>query len=125
MILILAACTGGFGAVLRFLVDGAIARRHTYRFPLGTVVINVTGALLLGIVTGLALRFSGLEDVRTIVGGGLLGGYTTFSTASVEGVRIAMQDGQRATVAAAVHAGGMLAAGICAGALGLWLVSLG
>ena len=115
------ALAGGLGAVLRFVVDGLIARRRHRRVPLGTAVINVTGSFLLGLLTSLALDHVGLSEVKSVVGTGLLGGYTTFSTASVEAVTLSMTDGPRAVTLAATHAGGMLVISMTAAALGLWL----
>ncbi len=118
---LLVAVAGGFGAMLRFVVDGAVARHNRLRLPLGTVVINVTGSLLLGLLTGLALQHSGFDEVKRVLGTGLLGGYTTFSTASVEGVRLAMADGPRAVAVAFAHAAGMLIVSLAAAGLGIWL----
>ena len=70
------ALLGGAGALARFAVDGIVAERAPGEFPLGTFVVNVTGALLLGLATGLALR----GDASLIVATGVLGSYTTFST---------------------------------------------
>ena len=114
---LLIALAGGFGALTRFGVDSAIARRNRSGFPLGTVVINVTGAFALGLVAGWLLT-GPLGTVGTIVGTGFLGGYTTFSTASVEGARL-LRAGRGWS--ALTHAGGMLLAGLLAAALGLWL----
>ena len=50
--------------------------------PLGTLVINVTGSFLLGLLTALTVGHAGLADLQTVLGVGLLGGYTTFSAAS-------------------------------------------
>ncbi len=87
--LIMIAVAGGVGAALRFLVDLAIQRRLADRsaLPWGTMVINLSGSLLLGLITGYV---SGHVDQAwaTVAGVGLLGGYTTFSTASVETVRL-------------------------------------
>ncbi len=67
---------GGVGAVARFLVDGFVTRRAGPRFPFGILVVNLSGALALGVLTGAALR----GDAYLLFGGGLLGAYTTFST---------------------------------------------
>lgn len=67
---------GGAGAVLRFVIDGAVSARVSRPFPYGTLVVNLTGALLLGLVTGLALSKTG----SLLIGTAALGGYTTFST---------------------------------------------
>jgi fluoride exporter len=123
--MILIAFAGGLGALLRFLVDGwvnARARALAPRLgaPLGTVLINVTGSLLLGIVVGWWVFRTGDNTWKLAVGTGLLGGYTTFSTASVEAARLILA-GRGLT--AALHAGGMLVASLGAAALGLWLTS--
>ena len=47
---------GGIGSVLRFLVDGAVARRMAKSFPFGTLAVNISGAALLGFLGGLALN---------------------------------------------------------------------
>lgn len=67
---------GGVGAAARFLLDGAVSRKLGRRFPFGILVVNVSGAFLLGLVVGVALD----GDAYRLVGTGLLGAYTTFST---------------------------------------------
>ncbi|WP_188668997.1 fluoride efflux transporter FluC [Tersicoccus solisilvae] len=112
------AASGGVGAALRFVVDGLVRARTRGTFPWATVFINVTGSLLLGVVTGLAAAH-GLDRAWVLVlGGGLLGGYTTFSTASVETVRLAQG---RRRLAALANAAGTAVVTVAAAALGLWL----
>lgn len=108
------AVAGGIGAGLRYAVDALVMHRRTGRFPLGILIVNVSGSFLLGGVTGLGTAVLG--DVATILGVGLLGGYTTFSTVSVETVLLA-QRGTRA--AAAGNLLGTLALSLAAAALGL------
>jgi fluoride exporter len=115
------ALAGGIGAALRFVVDSLVARRARRTVPLGTLVINVSGSFLLGLLTALALDHAGLADLKIVLGTGLLGGYTTFSTASVEAVNLSLADGPRSLALAAGHAGGMLATSMAAAGLGLWL----
>ena len=88
MIAALAVALGGaVGAVLRFLVDRGITARWAPTFPAATLLINVTGSFVLGVVTGLSAV---LGPVWTLaLGTGLCGGYTTFSTAMVDAVRLA------------------------------------
>ena len=70
------ALLGAAGAGLRFVVDSLIERRASGAFPLGTFAINVTGAFALGLLGG-----SGVGGATLfVVGTGLLGSYTTFST---------------------------------------------
>ena len=119
MIGVLLTLAGGLGAATRFVVDGVVARHNRWPLPLGTVVINISGSLLLGVVTGLAMRHTGLTDLKLVAGSGFLGGYTTFSTASVEAVRLAT--GSRPVVEAVLHAVGMALLGLAGAGLGLWL----
>jgi CrcB protein len=91
MIVVLTLLAGATGAVTRFLLDSSIKRRWESPFPWATVIINVTGSLLLGILAGLVL-FGGQPTAwQTVVGTGFCGGYTTFSTASFETVRLVQQ----------------------------------
>jgi CrcB protein len=80
---------GGLGAVGRFLVDGAVAARAGDRFPWGTLAVNLSGALVLGVLVGAAVD----GDALRLAGTGLLGAYTTFSTWMFESHRLA-EDGE-------------------------------
>ena len=112
------AAAGCIGAVARFVVDGVVRSRFGRGFPLGTVIVNVLGSLLLGIVTGLVL-FHHQPSLWTTIGGtGFCGGYTTFSTASFETVRL-MQE--RKYPLALLNGGGSFVLTLAAGALGLVL----
>ena len=119
MIPLLVGLAGGLGAAARFSLDSWITSRWRAPLPVGTVIINVTGSLLLGLLTGWALRTSGAE-VLAVLGTGFLGGYTTFSTASVEAARLA-RSGRG--LGAVVHAIAMVLLGLGAALLGLWLTS--
>lgn len=108
MISVLVALGGGLGAVARFAVDGALAERNRSGFPLGTAAVNLTGSFLIGLLLVWVAGYEGTaiaEPVYAALGTGFLGGYTTFSTASVEGVRL-MSEGH--WVAGFGHALGML-----------------
>lgn len=91
MIFVLVCFGGAAGAVTRFVVDGAVRSRARGTFPWATVLINVTGSLLLGVLTGVTLYHSTGTDAKLIVGTGFCGGYTTFSTAMFESVRLLQQ----------------------------------
>jgi fluoride exporter len=80
---------GGVGAVARFAVDGSVAARVASEFPLGTLVVNLTGAFALGILVGAALD----ADAYRVAGTGVIGGYTTFSTWAFESQRLG-EDGE-------------------------------
>lgn len=95
---VLAAAAGGAGAALRFLVDGAIKARIRSPFPWGTAVINVSGSFALGLLVAASASYD-QPQLAIVLGTGLLGGYTTFSTASVETVRLALDHRYRAALA--------------------------
>lgn len=82
------AVAGGVGAACRFLVDGYVSSKARTSLPTGTFLINVTGAFLLAVLTGAVSDHYAPEGLQQILGTGLLGGYTTFSTASVATVRL-------------------------------------
>jgi CrcB protein len=112
---------GSAGAVTRFVVDGAVQSRAAGRLPVGTVTVNVTGSLLLGVLTGLVLFHGTSSTLATVAGTGFCGGYTTFSAASFETVRLVQQ---RAFGAALVTTGVTVLGTLGAGAAGLALASL-
>jgi fluoride exporter len=116
VILVLAALAGGLGAAARFVLDSLLRAWLPTPYPSGTAVINVSGSLLLGLVTGLAAGGLLPEDLQVVLGTGLLGGYTTFSTASVETVRLARAGRHRAAL---WHSLGMLVTCTASAALGL------
>jgi CrcB protein len=122
LLVVAVGLAGGVGAVARFVLDGVLRARVRVAFPLGTTVINVTGSFLLGLVTGLALAHGLPPEWRAVLGTGFLGGYTTFSTASYETVRLAQQRRYRAALLNGV---GMLVLALAAAGLGLWLGQLG
>ena len=116
VIVALLVVAGGVGASSRFVVDGLVKSRLGDAFPSATMIINVSGSLLLGILTGLVLHQGASEDLRAVLGTGFCGGYTTFSTASFETVRLA-QRGSSLTALTYAIATYALAAG--AAAIGL------
>ncbi|MGH3771978.1 MAG: fluoride efflux transporter CrcB [Pseudonocardiaceae bacterium] len=102
---------GGAGSVLRFVVDGAVASRTGSAFPYGTMVVNLSGAVLLGLITGLAPS----HDDALLAGTAAVGSYTTFSTWMFETQRLG-EDRQTRYLAANVVVS--LVAGLAAAALG-------
>jgi CrcB protein len=111
---------GGATAVARFLVDGAVSARLAMRFggfPVGTLAVNLSGALVLGVLAGAALSGS----AYTIVAGGGVGSYTTFSTWMLESQR-AGEDGDARVLWANIVVS--LLAGLGAVALGNWIGGL-
>ncbi|WP_336723714.1 CrcB family protein [Cellulosimicrobium cellulans] len=114
--LALVALAGGLGAASRFLLDTLVARHNRWSTPLGTVAVNVTACFLLGLLTGWGVTHPGYGDAAAVLGVGFLGGYSTFSTASVEGARLLLAG--RGAVALA-HALGMLVVCLAAAAAGI------
>jgi len=112
----LVAVLGGAGAIGRFLLDASISARAGRQFPLGTLAVNASGALLLGLLTGLAAR----GTLETLAGAATLGSYTTFSTWMLETHRLS-EDGELRR--AAVNIAASLALGVAAAALGRVIAS--
>jgi CrcB protein len=80
---------GALGAVLRYLADGAVEDRVSGAFPWGTLSVNVSGSFVLGLITALVWYHGLAGQDRTALGVGFCGGFTTWSTASWESVRLA------------------------------------
>jgi CrcB protein len=83
------AAVGGLGAIGRFLLDSAISARAGRDFPYGTFTVNIAGALVLGLLTGLAIE----GELLVIAGTATIGSFTTFSTWMFETHRLA-EDGE-------------------------------
>lgn len=75
---------GGCGSVLRFLLSAVISRNVSGDFPVGTLLINIAGSLLLGALTGMFARDAVSPAWRFFLTVGFCGGFTTFSTFSLE-----------------------------------------
>lgn len=108
------ALGAGCGAVMRFLLDGAVTRATSSSLPLGTMAVNLTGSLALGIIDGAALP----RDVAFIFGTGVVGAYTTFSTWIFETQRLAEE---RQVARAGQNVWLSVALGVATGAAGLWI----
>jgi len=140
LLLLLTSLGGGLGAVCRFVLDGVIrtglrprgsgpaprvpdrrARGFPEPVPWPTITVNVSGSLALGVLMGLSAAAALPTGWSVVVGTGFLGGYTTFSTASVEAVGL-LRAGR--WTAAAATAGGVLLVGTAAAGLGLWAGAL-
>ena len=112
---------GGIGAAMRFVVDGLIRGRLRTVFPFGTAVINVSGSFALGVLTGLLLSTVLSQSWELVLGTGIMGGYTTFSTASIETMRL-VQD--REYTMALTNGVAIIAVTVLAGLAGLWMGSV-
>ncbi len=102
---------GGAGSVLRFLVDGMVSSRTGRRFPYGTLVVNISGAVVLGLLTGLALT----GDAALLAGTAAVGSYTTFSTWMLESQRLTEE---RQVRSASLNIVVSLVLGVAAAAIG-------
>jgi CrcB protein len=90
----LAVAVGGFmGAPSRYLLDRAINGRFESDLPWGTFFINISGAFVLGLITGLALSHHLAPAGKALLGTGFCGAYTTFSTFTFETLRL-VEDGE-------------------------------
>jgi CrcB protein len=109
-VLLAVGALGGAGAIARLLLDGAVAERAGSPFPWGTLAVNLSGSFALGLVAGAALHG---DDYR-LLGTGLLGAFTTFSTWMFESHRLG-EDGRLRLGALNV------VASLVAGVVAVWL----
>jgi CrcB protein len=86
---------GGLGAVSRFILDGLVSARLGRELPSGTLAVNLSGTLALGVLVGAAAP----DEATRLVGTGLIGGYTTFSAWVLEAHRLG-EDGRRTSALA-------------------------
>lgn len=105
---------GGVGAVARFVVDRAVSRRVGRPFPFGTLAVNLSGALLLGFISALALP----PHLALLAGTAFVGSYTTFSTWMLETQRLGEERQLWPAVANIVVS---VVLGLAAAGLGNWL----
>ncbi|MER7583707.1 fluoride efflux transporter CrcB [Kitasatospora sp. NPDC097691] len=108
------------GAPLRYLTDRAVQSRHDSVFPWGTFTVNVVGCLILGTVTGAVAAGAASSRVQLLLGTGLCGALTTYSTFSYETLRLAGTGAGRYALA---NVAGSVAAGLAAVYAGAELAS--
>lgn len=121
MIALWIAVFGGLGAVSRFVVDGTIRTVLGRKFPWGTLIINVIGSFILGLLTGLVLHNEASGNLLLIIGTGFCGGFTTFSTAMFEAVRLIEERRHKALI---LQIFGTAILSLSAAAVGLWLTQV-
>jgi fluoride exporter len=109
------------GAACRYLLDQVVQHQHDQTFPWGTFVINISGSLLLGVITGLSIHHGLPKVPTTVIGVGFAGGYTTWSTYIWESIALAETG---ALLAASANLIGSLVVGFAAAAAGLGLALL-
>jgi fluoride exporter len=118
---VLVGLAGAVGAPLRYVVDTLVSGRVEGAFPYGTLVVNISGSFALGLLSGLAM-YHGLPGTpKLIVGTGLVGAYTTFSTFSFETVAL-LEEGE--TRLAARNVAFSAVVGAAAAGAGLALAAL-
>ncbi|WP_127473721.1 fluoride efflux transporter FluC [Microbacterium sulfonylureivorans] len=119
LLLLVVALAGGAGAGLRYIIDRLIGTRGPGSFPLGILVVNVTGSFALGLLTGLGAVVA--PEAAVVLGTGLLGGYTTFSAVSVDTVLLAERRRWRDAAANLIGTLALAVAAAAAGVgIGLW-----
>jgi CrcB protein len=117
MAALLIGLAGAIGTMLRYAITLGLGRMTGAAFPFGTLIVNLAGSFLLGIV---AQAFAGATiagvDARLVLGVGLLGGFTTYSSFNLEVIRLFEQG---AAVRAAVYLLGTVLGCLAAGVLGI------
>lgn len=113
---LLVGVMGALGSLARYGVSGAVQRRWQTTFPIGTLVVNLTGAFGAGLLLGIATGRSVPDLALVAAGVGFLGGYSTFSTWMVETV-LAAESGGRSGVRRAVQ---NLAVPMASGVVAVW-----
>jgi len=120
MTLLGVAIAGLVGAPARYVLDAVISQRTRGVFPWGTLVVNVSGSLVLGFLSGLALYHGFPTTAKTVLGTGFLVAYTTFSTFAYETLAVGREESR---VAALAYVTGSVVAGVAAAAAGLALAA--
>jgi CrcB protein len=118
---IVIAVAGGLGAAVRMLFDGAYKAWSPRSTPWSTLLINVSGSLVLGVLTGLAGANMLPEGWHLVLGTGFLGGYTTFSTASFETISLIEERRWGSSLLSGL---GTLVLATAAAGFGLWVGGL-
>lgn len=111
---------GGAGALTRSALNAAVMRRWSGKFPMGTLVLNVSGSFFLGLVVGYAAANTSpeVQDFAAIVGTGFIGAYTTFSTEEWQSLMLLKQEGPKMEALNLIVSLGL---SLAVAAVGLWL----
>ncbi|MEO7374418.1 MAG: CrcB family protein [Terrimesophilobacter sp.] len=116
----LMALAGGVGAALRLLLNASVHRRIASTYPVAMSVINVSGSFVLGLIVGFAGGRMLPGSWSIVIGVGLVGGFTAFSTTSFQTLRLLQE---RRAWLAVLNSFAMLAVAVFVAAVGLWLGS--
>jgi CrcB protein len=120
MILLMVALGGALGSALRYVVASTIQSAAWGGYPWGIFIVNITGGLAMGVIVELAaLKISMSPEMRAFLTTGILGGYTTFSTFSLDSVLLIERG---AYASAAVYIIGSAALSILAVFAGTWAI---
>lgn len=121
-VVLMVALGGALGSLARYFVAGAVQPAWWPGFPFGIFVVNITGGLVMGLIAGLAaLKLNLTPEMRAFLTTGILGGYTTFSTFSLDSAML-MERG--AYVQAGAYVVGSVVLSILALFGGLWLMRI-
>jgi fluoride exporter len=94
---------GAIGTLARYMISG-LDYKHPYgAFPISTLIVNLSGSLIIGLLWGMSDRFFTSPNMRLFIFIGVLGGYTTFSTYSLESANL-LRDGQLRVALASIFA---------------------
>lgn len=115
---LLIAAGGGVGAALRLALNGTVHRRVRPEYPIAMTIINLVGSFALGFITGLAGGRVVPESWALVLGVGLVGGFTAFSTTSFQTLRLVQE---RRWWMAVVNSFGMLVVAVIFAGVGLWI----
>ncbi|HMM82219.1 MAG TPA: CrcB family protein [Terrimesophilobacter sp.] len=112
------AVAGGIGAALRLALNVTVHGKVPTRYPVALTIINVSGSFVLGLISGLAGSHLLTPEWGVVLGVGLVGGYTAFSTTSFQTLRLVQE---RRWWAAVSNSFGMIVVAVIVAGLGLWL----
>lgn len=120
MTVLVVALGAAIGAPARYLLDQFVQSKHDSVFPWGTLLVNVLGSFVLGVTAQAALSGSASQTVYLLVGTGLCGAFTTFSSFAFETVRL-LETGS--LLEAGLYAAISVAIGLAAASAGWWLMA--
>lgn len=121
MNIMIIAFGGALGTLIRYAMSTLNQRGILGSLPLGTLIVNVTGSFLIGLVWGLSERYAMSPTLRLFLMVGVLGGYTTFSSFSLETLTL-VRNSQY--VMAMLNTVGAIVMGLAAVSVGYWLTTL-